>query len=269
MRYEILVVGVGGNGGQLVAKLARTLYGDNNADVELSIIDGDTVEQKNIGRQPYNIEDIGENKAVALASHIDEEFGLFVRPYNFYLTSPWQLDNIFSVMDRGGDDRVGSGFVSRGPEDVRILIGCCDNHECRKLMEDYFVSKKGAFGNLFYIDLANEMFVGEVVFSKKINGVVECPPRSYYFPDIFDKLGKPRNEMSCEELNDVLPQHLGTNSLCADLAYMYLMQLMDVDEPEKMPCGVCYFDAAMLSSNFVLYQELKRRKEVTSGEKAV
>lgn len=63
----ILVIGLGGIGSPTTYQLAKMGCQD------LTLYDGDTVEEHNIPNQFYTIEDIGRNKAGALASKINHD----------------------------------------------------------------------------------------------------------------------------------------------------------------------------------------------------
>ena len=72
MKVNICIIGCGGTGGNLIARLARFLSGDTgDLTINVAVADGDTVEYKNMDRQPFDGEDLGENKAVVLAENIE------------------------------------------------------------------------------------------------------------------------------------------------------------------------------------------------------
>jgi hypothetical protein len=69
---RILVVGCGGTGSWLMPKLAKTINDMKRkrllaADFKLMLVDGDTVESKNLIRQNFVESDIGQNKAEVMA----------------------------------------------------------------------------------------------------------------------------------------------------------------------------------------------------------
>ena len=88
MNIDILLVGCGGTGGCFFSKMVRFLTSIefHGIDFRFRMIDGDRVEAKNIGRQPFLLEDVGKNKAVALASVAEELMDIKVRAYPFYLS---------------------------------------------------------------------------------------------------------------------------------------------------------------------------------------
>ena len=88
MNIDLLLVGCGGTGGCFFSKMVRFLTSIefHGIDFRFRMIDGDRVEAKNIGRQPFLLEDVGKNKAVALASVAEELMDIKVKAYPFYLS---------------------------------------------------------------------------------------------------------------------------------------------------------------------------------------
>lgn len=250
MRICIVVVGTGGTGGNLVAQLGRFLVDFSRYDVTVSvaIVDGDTVEMKNISRQPYELEDVGLNKAVALGEKVSQCFGVEIVSYPVYLTEAYQLKNVFNQMHSNG-----SVYASYSQADIDILVGAVDNHAARKVMSDWF-SGCNSIENVLYIDSANEQHCGEVVFAKKVSGRTESPDRFWHFKNLSEEIGRPVTEMSCEELNNAFPQHYATNSLAATLIFAYVSELiagpLDI---EGIQGGILYFDSSKMFSRFDEY----------------
>ena len=245
MDIDIIQVGAGGTGGcfftKMVRFLADTLF--ENIVIRYTVIDGDHVERKNLGRQPFTEDDIGKNKAVALAVAAEEALDVKVKAYPHYL-SPGKMYMIDALDKRG--------FSSK---DLRIIIGAVDNHACRKLLHDYFM-KYRRIETLIYIDSANEMSSGEIVIGRRTSSKIYAPDRVHYYPEILEDTEKPVYEMSCEELNQSAPQHLATNSLAADLMFSYVAQvIMAGDMAHEAPAGIIYFDAFKLFSRFYEYKE--------------
>ena len=88
---EIVVVGCGGTGSWLLPKLVKTINDGIRKsiirkDVKLILIDGDIVEEKNLVRQNFIEQDIGQNKAEVMASRygphlINENGAIFIDKY--------------------------------------------------------------------------------------------------------------------------------------------------------------------------------------------
>lgn len=247
MNVDMILIGCGGTGGCFFSKMVRFLADTTfqNMNVVFRIMDGDHVEAKNLGRQPFVEEDIGNNKAVALASAAEEIMNLKIKAYPQYL----RPENIDILKQRL--------FHATSSEDIQIIIGAVDNHACRKLLHEYFAGYE-KYQILFYIDAANEFSCGEIVIGKKVKCKIECPDRAYYYPKILSDIEKAPYEMSCEELNQAAPQHLATNSMAADLLFSYLVQILTMGNiASKAPGGIIYFDTFKLFSRFEIYKEKK------------
>ena len=199
----------------------------------------------------FSEEDLGKNKAVALAASAQEVFGIDVKAYPEYLTP----DNMLRYLS---PDSYSSS------SNIRIIIGAVDNHACRKLLHEYFQHPQYLSENvLYYIDSANEFSCGEIVIGKRTYRDIAAPDRVHYYPDIMQDNGKAAYEMSCEELNSSAPQHLATNGLAADLIFSYLSQLLMAGEQAPLaPGGIIYFDALKLFSRFDIYEEVRHGKIV-------
>ena len=201
--FQLIVIGAGGTGTYFLKEASRYLAGLSKRGVEsFSIYDGDNVESKNLDRQCFQEEDVGQNKACVMAEILSENFCI-----------PWTSYPIY--IEKKEDIRIRK-------DTVPIIIGAVDNHACRMVLESLFASLQ----NVFYLDSANEYTSGEVIFSGKINGKVLAPLRSFYFPDIKNS-GKSRTEMSCSELNQSDPQHICTNMAAGNILLRELASLRD------------------------------------------
>ena len=245
MNIDLLLIGCGGTGGCFFSKMVRFLSGLSFHDIDFKfrMMDGDLVEAKNIGRQPYLLDDVGRNKAVALSAIAEETLDVRVKAYPDFL-SPKNLA-LLNEFD----------FRSSSNHDLKIIVGAVDNHQCRIDLHNYFMSYN-QMPTLIYIDSANELSCGEIVIGIRNSKKIICPDRAHYYPEILNDTSKPVYELSCEELNEVAPQHLATNGLAGDLLFSYVAQVIAAGEYAKeAPGGIIYFDAFQLFSKFVKYEE--------------
>ena len=228
--YSLIVLGAGGTGTYFLKEVSRLIASDASIKrhiVSMTICDGDIVEEKNLSRQCFCIDDIGRKKAIVMAEVLNDAFSLDWKAYPEYVLSVSDLER----------------FVQSGS--IPLIIGCVDNHAARLLVETFFEKR----ANCIVFDSANEYEAGELVIAAKMNGMVMGPCRSFYFPDI--KTGDVRtvSEMSCEELNNVAPQHIFTN-MCAGMhlcvAFHNLMY-------EKLDTGVSFFNPLKMQDSFMSY----------------
>lgn len=201
--YVFIIVGAGGTGTYFLKEFSRFIAGTEfeKQIAAMYILDGDTVEKKNLTRQCFCEEDIGRNKAAVMAEILNEEFKLSFRSRNHYLLKKESITEMVRESSEYGENN------------IPVVISCVDNHACRLLLEEYFQE----VSNCIYFDSANEYETGEVVYSYKFEGKVIGPVRSVYFPGIKHEDNRSREKMSCEELNQVSPQHIFTNMKAANL----------------------------------------------------
>ena len=219
MKYNIIIVGCGGTGGNLIKELGRFLYGTSiRNSCSILLIDGDLVEKQNVSRQPFLPEDVGRKKAAVMAEILQEAFQITCSYYPEYLNHAYELEK-FEKEDY-----------------VTILIGCVDNHACRKVLHAYFQKSISCF----YLDSANEYSIGEVVVGARIAGSEIFPDRVYYFPEILQDQSVPRSEESCQQMNVRQPQHLVTNLFAANLLLKCVVEILSEQEWNG---GIYYFDA--------------------------
>ena len=248
MKFNIVLVGCGGTGGCFFGRFVRFMadFYAENTTINLSIVDGDTVEIKNLGRQPFVEQDVGENKAVALAMAAEEALGVRVKAYPIYISE----SNMHMLSD--------SFDLYEEHEAVNILIGAVDNHACRKVFHAFYKRCKTYGGNFFFIDAANEYSSGDVVVGIIKQHDIYAPDRCHYYPEVLTDTEKPVYEKSCEELNASEPQHLATNSLAADMIFSYVTQLIAGGSLALMAKGgIIYFDAFRFFSRFDPYDEVR------------
>ncbi len=191
MEVNLIMVGCGGTGSLTMGYLAR-LY-RNSDKINFCLVDGDSVEDKNLERQSFASCDIGTNKAEILA---DEVISVGVDPKNVMFLDRYVVSSEELI-----------GFCGK----LNILIGCVDNHRARQVLHETFYHCK----NCIYIDSANEYDSGEVCIGIRLNGEDIAPPRGYYFPDVLSDKSPRADEMGCDSVNVSKPQHLFTNSLMA------------------------------------------------------
>lgn len=242
--YRFIIVGVGGTGSSFAKELVRFLSALKKPVATVTLIDGDVVEEKNLARQSFQMEDVGRNKAVALAEALTEVFNFPVKAYPSYITDSSQLLPLVT-----------------GCDDVPVIVGCVDNHRARQVMHRMFdvtvwknIEWHNAPERLYYFDAANEFSSGEVVFSSfslrstgKRELTVVAPPRAAYFPEVLTDNSPDRTEISCEELNSVSPQHIAANIMAAN---QLLIASCGLVLTGVAPEGIVYFDISTFSSIF-------------------
>ncbi|HAH93317.1 MAG TPA: hypothetical protein DCM01_05505 [Dielma fastidiosa] len=186
IKYKKLfvIIGTGGTGSLLARDLPKLLL---NTSSKMVIVDGDQVEQKNMKRQAFQPQDIGENKAIALAKKINTFHGELCEAIDKYVTRNELIE-----------------FIDQRKEYYPILIGCVDNDATRILLEQTFRHLK----NAVYIDSANSEYDGNVYAALNVNQVIYGALRSETYT--LEYKDHP-TEKSCQELAASNVQYLITN----------------------------------------------------------
>ncbi|GKS12881.1 hypothetical protein YDYSY3_38810 [Paenibacillus chitinolyticus] len=142
--YYIVMLGAGGTGGYTVQRLTKMMSAFSQISSFLLIADPDTIEEKNLLRQPFIMPDIGQKKADVLAKRYGSTYSLKIGSYSdSYIESVEDLERLFSLTDY----RHKSGqFIQK------VLIGAVDNNYTRRIMNDYFQKSE----DLIYIDAGLE-----------------------------------------------------------------------------------------------------------------
>lgn len=234
MADSIVVVGCGGTGSHYIKELGRLLYGMGAKEkAKLILVDGDYVEEKNLVRQAFLPQDIGYNKAQVMAEILSQAYGITAEFYDKYIDTPADLEQL---VDK---------------DDVVLLIGCVDNHQCRQSMHRFYQSRQ----HCIYMDSANEYSVGEVIIGSKIGGIEMYADRCEYFPEVLEAREPKRSEESCEVLNVSAPQHVLTNQLAAWILLVNTAKFLQ----GEWAGGIFMFDA------FKCYSMDRTNKEVAHG----
>lgn len=172
-KFIFYIIGVGGTGSLLARDLPQLLIGTKH---RMMLIDGDVVERKNVVRQSFQTQDIGWNKAIALARKINTFYDIKCLAYDRYIDA----DSLVKLI---GEKPVGM---------TPIIIGCVDNDATREQLEK--VTER--LSEAVYIDSANSAYSGNVYVTAISNERHYGSFRSEVYPLAHDKSPL---EMSCEE----------------------------------------------------------------------
>ncbi len=136
-KYEVMIVGCGGTGGFVAEGLCRLLP----VNVPLVLVDLDRVEERNLHRQNFFSEDLGELKSEALAHRLSRKY---YRPIAYSIV-PVSLTPI--------------GFNS-------LVIGCVDNGPARRDIAAKFTA---TYGNspAWWVDAGNGENFGQILIGNR------------------------------------------------------------------------------------------------------
>lgn len=195
------VIGCGGGGCLTVLKLCK-LAGSR----QVTCIDGDTIERKNLDRQLFKEEDIGRNKASALATI----YGCTAWP-------EWFHADTATVLGLKAED---------------ILFCCADNHACRKAVlaacDDY--GCRAAIAGNEYTDA--EAYWYEPTWRDTPND-----PRVFYPEIMTDSSGDPLAPEGCTgAAQERSPQLVLANDWASGLAlHLYWFHVRERPSLERSP----------------------------------
>lgn len=262
-RYDVLVIGCGGTGTYFLKEfnhfLARN-QGVQKKIASLTIADGDDVEEKNLDRQVFLMEDVGRNKANVFAEILNDALEGYNIPYSFqvrwnsipsYITSLDTLKEVLKLkhsIDQESYSSVAETLTIRIP----LIIGCVDNDAARMMCEELFKE----LPYCFYYDSGNDFSTGEVNYAHRFSGKTLSFEKSYSFGSM--KTGDLRhvNELSCTELNASAPQHFITNMTAAQWLLRGVVNLFGTDKSKSVldniqgQLGYVFFDAFTGISEF-------------------
>lgn len=263
---SIILIGCGGTGSRLMpgmAQLVKTMLQKYNpqswiSNLTIYAIDGDVVEPKNLLRQNFIEQDVGQNKAVVLADRYSNAFGVDVFPAPKFLVSD---DTYQSLPNQDAREKHITPdtrcFPSpTGSEDLcfldllprSVVIFGVDSATARKDIMRIILGKFSPQDrkSMFIIDAGNEDDFGQVRFFHpvhlgQIREVVEMPrlklmkdyPVNLIPMDLgyYYDLGESVQEKSCADL----PQTLAINAAMAVFILSVLQNFLQI-KPFTFDC---------------------------------
>jgi len=216
---SIKIIGLGGIGSILAEKLARFLNFTSDQKAEITLIDGDEYEVKNVERQEFST--LG-SKSLVKARDLYEKFkDLSIEHNNSYVS----IMNVHDII-KDGD----------------IVMLAVDNHKTRKIVSDF----ASTLENITIISGGNELTDGNIQIFVRKEGRDLTPNLTAYHPEIETPADKLPSEMTCEELANSSPQLFFTNLSVATImcwAFYNVVTLKKVDSSE------IYFDIGIMKTD--------------------
>lgn len=216
----LYLIGGGGTGGFTFNNLVRLLAGTK---IPIHLYDGDQVEVKNLKRQPFHKESVGQNKAKALVKAAQETV----------LDAPPLIAHPQYVVDEM--ELMGDILMSLSDHNFPIIISAVDNVSTRKLLNRMFVKWPMPY---LVIDSGNHDQGGQVVWTTNLSVKWKKTPFDKGKPIIlknmletYPQLNKkedhnPGINPSCEEVVDSEPQAMMANSRNGDIIANLIMHVI-------------------------------------------
>lgn len=250
---RVKVVGIGGIGSHIIEPIAR-LLASNGEDHILVLLDGDSIEAKNLSRQAFPANSVGAGKAQIAAAALQERFG------SDNLTIGY--DNVYL------DEKNVSEYIDDGD----WVVLCVDNHPTRRIVSHHCAEE---IANVVLISGGNNVIVGGVEYPSlgncqtyiRIDGAHITDPLHANHPEIESPSENDLhpNAKSCSEIlaegGDEVPQTLASNMFAANLMFASFSTLFmwanNIGDPPKILIGESRFDAAKASADAVFYRDAK------------
>ena len=220
---NIKIIGLGGIGSILTDKICRFMtFGKfANNDWKITLIDGDSYEQKNRERQDFLYL---KNKASSKADELNDKFG---------------ENTIFhEIHEYINEDNIGRYIV-----DGDLVFICVDNDHSRRLISKY---AEKTLDNIIIISGGNDYTDGNVQIYIRQNGKDITPSLTSYHPEIESPDDKHPDDMSCDELADSAPQLYFANLTAATIMCWVFYVIISGDF-NYIAKSEIYFDIKLMS----------------------
>lgn len=214
-RVTVHLVGVGGNGAQMAACLARLDIAmralGHPCGLHVSAFDADRVSEANVGRQLYSAADIGRHKAIVTIHRLNQFYGL-----------DW------SASPRRYEDACGGHQFARGAD---ILISCVDSRAARRQLHRLAFDAHTDYH--YWLDLGNTEATAQVILgqppSRRLknaeDGALRLPCVTELFPELLDPAAADDNLPSCSVRMSLASQGLFVNDVAVRFAAQLLYEL--------------------------------------------
>ncbi|MBB4045815.1 PRTRC genetic system ThiF family protein [Bacteroides reticulotermitis] len=166
----IFVIGAGGTGSQVITNLARmdlALQALGHPGLHVTVFDPDIITEANIGRQLFSEAELGQNKAMAIATRINSFFG-----------SIWMAESCHYPL--------GGANNKKEPMLANIIITCTDNIRSRldlwKFLKEYRnMNVSNEKTPIYWMDFGNAQITGQVLIGN-IRNKIPQPASGEYIP---------------------------------------------------------------------------------------
>lgn len=256
--YNICVVGAGGIGTLLLAYLSRLFITPTdafgNTFRNMTIIDGDHYERKNLARQFFSEMSLGRNKAEA---QLDK--------FKVMFKSDLEEHNVITVCDYITPENIDQ--IMPSPERL-IIFSCVDNHACRYLLSQF--TERFKENNVVLITGGNETYDGSVHIQGKFKDIYIGEPIEKRHPEITTDKTDDRAALSCQELYNMPSgdQLLVANAGAAYFMYAAFMAMLK--DPNKVANVLdVFFDADAFECRVIRPRVVIGSKPVNPVDKPV
>lgn len=205
---NVLLVGCGGNGAQMLmglASLDAALREISSRSLQVTVVDDDIVTEANLGRQPFYRCDVGNSKARTLTERINLAHGL-----------AWAAVH-------------GRAPEAASVDGVDVLISCVDTASARRALGAAITEASRPPG--YWLDLGNRARDGQFLIgvpARPYDGekYVRLPTVLEAFPELADESVAEDDAPSCSVAEALERQSLFINRVLASHALALLFELL-------------------------------------------
>jgi PRTRC genetic system ThiF family protein len=239
-RVMVHLVGVGGNGAQMAACLARLDIAmralGHPGGLHVMAFDADRVSEANVGRQLYSRADLGQYKSVVTVHRLNLFYGF-----------DWE------AVPARYEDRKEAG-VSIDPD---VVVSCVDTRAARRALHEALLGADNA--PAYWLDLGNkeataQVLLGEPRTKRRRAGDLRLPCITELFPELLDPSIPDDNTPSCSVRMSLASQGLFINDVVVRMGAQLLYEIFSqgrlrhhgvVMNLESKRCGPVEVDAAV------------------------
>ena len=211
-RVDIHLVGVGGNGAQMAACLARLDIAmralGHPHGLHVTAFDADRVSEANVGRQLYSLADIGRHKAIVTIHRLNQFYGLdwIAHPTRYEAFQP----NRYAMPS------------------ADILVSCVDSRSARRTLHQAVFDGNERYR--YWLDLGNTEASAQVVLGqgpRRAYGgrTLRLPCVTELFPELLDANVPDDNRPSCSVRVSLASQGLFINDVAVRFGAQLLYEL--------------------------------------------
>lgn len=221
--FRIMLVGCGGTGSSLALALAGLAYHarQKGIQVELTLVDHDTIQAGNVGRQHFGVASAftgAIHKVSDLSLRLNAAYGLDIvawpEKYEAHMARDW--------FNHG----------TSGYSQAHLIIGCVDGHLGRREIAKTITAFDG---RIYALDSGNERHSGQVLIGNltdvsqiKLDRLGLCtglPSPYVQEPELLEPDPDEQNQ-SCAEMALAETQSLMVNRLAATIAAQYVTHMV-------------------------------------------
>lgn len=211
---QVYVIGAGGIGSHLMESLSRLLAYHKDGTRNITLIDGDSYEEKNRVRQLFDSKFVGQNKAEVLAKKIEEA----VFPIR-YIPDYVDKEKFSQILE--------NSLINR--RDLFLVVTAVDNHATRKAIIEALDS--GEYPNFVFLSGGNGHSNGQVLSYVKLLGEKGTVHPLDKYPDLRNPEDHIPGTPGCQAQAPDTPQLITANAGAA-LGLLWTIYAMLEDSAE-------------------------------------